>query len=119
MGGGAGTPTTFGAKWHASACVLVAAVACRATNKVLEVHSRQFGLRFDLIDQLYMALGWGYGHGAAHVIFFVLSFLPITTGDGTWCASWAQCGQLRVSSRPTACEALTVLPRCVCLLCLP
>jgi anterior pharynx defective protein 1 len=51
---------------------------------VLDSHARQSGHRFHLIDKLYLALGWGWGHGAAHVIFFYLSFLPLTTGNGTW-----------------------------------
>mmetsp|Transcript_9328 Transcript_9328/g.16507 ORF Transcript_9328/g.16507 Transcript_9328/m.16507 type:complete len:287 (+) Transcript_9328:67-927(+) len=54
------------------------------TAQVLSEHARSTGHRFAVLDRLYLALGWGYGHGVAHVVFFVLSFLPLTTGDGTW-----------------------------------
>ena len=39
---------------------------------------------FNALDRLHLTLGWGYGHGAVHVVFFFLSLLPLTTGDGTW-----------------------------------
>jgi anterior pharynx defective protein 1 len=51
--------------------------------KMITVEAKQMGHRFILMDKLYLALGWGYGHGACHVIFFFLSFLGLTTGDGT------------------------------------
>lgn len=56
----------------------------RITIRTLERHAGATGHRFDLADKLYIALGWGFGHGAAHAIFFYLSFLPLTTGSGTW-----------------------------------
>lgn len=60
-------------------------VTChRITIRTLERHAGATGHRFDLADKLYIALGWGFGHGAAHAIFFYLSFLPLTTGSGTW-----------------------------------
>lgn len=54
------------------------------TSRVLEIQARASGQRFELVDKLYLALGWGWGHGAAHAIFFYLSFLPLTTSDATW-----------------------------------
>lgn len=39
--------------------------------------------RFALVDKLYMALAWGYGHGACHMLFFYLSLLPLAAGGGT------------------------------------
>ncbi|MEW5313669.1 MAG: hypothetical protein WDW38_005216 [Sanguina aurantia] len=39
--------------------------------------------RFALVDKLYMALAWGYGHGACHMLFFYLSLLPLSAGGGT------------------------------------
>ncbi len=62
---------------------------CSKTATVLEQQARQTGHRFHLVDKLYLAVGWGYGHGAAHVIFFFLVFLPITSGEGTWYAKRA------------------------------
>lgn len=50
-----------------------------------------------MVDQLYLALGWGYGHAAAQAIFLHLSFLPLTTSDGTWCVRPSVCAsQCRV-----------------------
>lgn len=40
--------------------------------------------RFAVIDKLYLALAWGYGHGACHVLFFYLSLLPLAAGGGTF-----------------------------------
>ncbi len=51
---------------------------------MLEDIARSSGHRFGMIDKLYMALAWGYGHGACHTIFFFLSFLPLTSGNGTF-----------------------------------
>lgn len=52
--------------------------------EALEGMSRSTGHRFALIDKLYMALAWGFGHGACHTVFFFLSLLPLTGGDGTF-----------------------------------
>ncbi len=50
----------------------------------LESMSRASGHTFSNLDHLYLALGWGYGHGACHVLFFFASLLPLTAGDGTF-----------------------------------
>lgn len=42
------------------------------------------GHRFWLVDQLYMALAWGFGHAACHTTFFFASLLPLTAGSGTF-----------------------------------
>lgn len=39
---------------------------------------------FNLIDKMYLGLAWGFGHAACHSVFFFLSMLPLTTGDGTY-----------------------------------
>ncbi|KAG1652526.1 hypothetical protein FOA52_009225 [Chlamydomonas sp. UWO 241] len=51
---------------------------------MLEGIARDAGHRFALVDRLYMALAWGFGHAACHSIFFFLSFLPLVAGDGTY-----------------------------------
>ncbi|KAG2500706.1 hypothetical protein HYH03_001471 [Edaphochlamys debaryana] len=56
----------------------------RKTLEVFDVMARNSGHRFSLLDKLYMATAWGYGHGACHAVFFFLSFLPLTTNDGTY-----------------------------------
>ncbi len=52
--------------------------------ETLEAMARNTNHRFAMLDRLYMAVAWGYGHGACHAIFFFLSFLPLTTDDGTY-----------------------------------
>uniref|UniRef100_A0A7R9YWL1 Uncharacterized protein n=1 Tax=Chlamydomonas euryale TaxID=1486919 RepID=A0A7R9YWL1_9CHLO len=52
------------------------------------------GHRFALVDRMYMALAWGFGHGACHSIFFFLSFLSLIVGDGTYYTE--ECGQMSV-----------------------
>ncbi|GLC35537.1 hypothetical protein PLESTB_000196900 [Pleodorina starrii] len=56
----------------------------RKTLEPLESMARASRHRFSSLDKLYMALAWGYGHGASHAVFFFLSFLPLTTDDGTY-----------------------------------
>ncbi|EFJ50144.1 hypothetical protein VOLCADRAFT_109690 [Volvox carteri f. nagariensis] len=56
----------------------------RKTLEPLESMARSSGRRFALLDKLYMALAWGYGHSASHAVFFFLSFLPLTVSDGTY-----------------------------------
>ena len=51
---------------------------------MLEGVARSNDTTFTLLDKLYLALGWGYGHGACHVVFFFLSMLPLTSSDGTY-----------------------------------
>lgn len=50
----------------------------------LEGMSRSSGHSFSALDRLYLALGWGYGHGACHALFFFASILPLTAGHGTY-----------------------------------
>jgi anterior pharynx defective protein 1 len=52
----------------------------------LEQVARNRGHRLTIIDKLYLAVGWGYGHGACHVLFFFVSLLSLTTGEGTFYA---------------------------------
>ncbi|GIL51355.1 hypothetical protein Vafri_7357 [Volvox africanus] len=56
----------------------------RKTLEPLESMARSSGHRFSVLDKLYMALAWGYGHAASHAVFFFLSFLPLTADDGTY-----------------------------------
>lgn len=51
---------------------------------LLEATAREQGQRFVLLDKLYVALAWGYGHSVCHTVFFVLSFLGLTSGSGTY-----------------------------------
>lgn len=51
------------------------------TLNTLDGMARASGHRFGLLDKLYMAVAWGYGHGACHAVFFFLSLLPLTTGE--------------------------------------
>eukprot|EP00195_Chlamydomonas_chlamydogama_P007791 CAMPEP_0202891158 /NCGR_PEP_ID=MMETSP1392-20130828/1299_1 /ASSEMBLY_ACC=CAM_ASM_000868 /TAXON_ID=225041 /ORGANISM="Chlamydomonas chlamydogama, Strain SAG 11-48b" /LENGTH=167 /DNA_ID=CAMNT_0049574837 /DNA_START=285 /DNA_END=789 /DNA_ORIENTATION=+ len=51
---------------------------------MLEDVARQTGHRYALLDKLYIALAWGFGHAACHSVFFFLSLLPLTSGDGTF-----------------------------------
>ncbi|KAG2438950.1 hypothetical protein HYH02_010743 [Chlamydomonas schloesseri] len=66
----------------------------RVTLNTLDGMARASGHRFGLLDKLYMAVAWGYGHGACHAVFFFLSMLPLTTGDGTLYI--AECPQMSV-----------------------
>lgn len=50
---------------------------------VLHRMSLQSGHTFTKLDELYLALGWGYGHAAVHVLFLFGSLLPLMTGHGT------------------------------------
>lgn len=50
---------------------------------VLHRMSVQSGHTFTKLDELYLALGWGYGHAAVHVLFMFGSLLPLTAGHGT------------------------------------
>lgn len=40
--------------------------------------------RLTVLDRLYLALSWGYGHGACQATFFFLSLVPLTTGGATY-----------------------------------
>jgi hypothetical protein len=60
----------------------------------LELVARNRGHRISIIDKLYLALGWGYGHGACHVVFFFVSLLSLTTGEGTFYAE--SCPQMSI-----------------------
>lgn len=50
---------------------------------VLHRMSVQSGHTFTKLDELYLALGWGYGHAAVHVLLMFGSLLPLTVGHGT------------------------------------
>lgn len=76
-------PTAVQHEHHHHPLPLLCMVRRRSCD-VLGRMSRSSGHRFQAIDRLYLDLGWGYGHGAAHVVFFFVSLLPLTTGDGTW-----------------------------------
>lgn len=66
----------------ALSCIVVP--CCRKTINTIEGMAQTSGHRFNYLDRLYLALGWGYGHGACHVVFFFASLLPLTTGNGTY-----------------------------------
>lgn len=65
---------------HVPACIH----ACRKTVAVLKGMASANGHRFWLVDQLYMALAWGFGHALCHTTFFFASLLPLTAGSGTY-----------------------------------
>lgn len=56
----------------------------KKTLETLDKMARVTNHRFSLLDKLYMALAWGFGHGSCHAIFFFMSMLPLTTGSGTY-----------------------------------
>eukprot|EP00798_Chlamydomonas_sp_ICE-L_P008408 gene8408-18301_t len=37
-----------------------------------------------MLDRMYLALGWGYGQGACHVVFLFASLLQLTSSSGTF-----------------------------------
>jgi anterior pharynx defective protein 1 len=49
----------------------------------LHRRSAASGHSFTKLDELYLALGWGYGQAAIHVLFLFASLLPLTVGHGT------------------------------------
>lgn len=55
----------------------------KRTLAILHHMSRASGHSFTKLDELYLALGWGYGHAAVHVLFMFGSILPLTAGHGT------------------------------------
>lgn len=61
---------------------------------VLQGMSASSGHSFTKLDELYLALGWGYGHAAVHVLFIFGSLLPLTAGHGT--AYSTDCPQMSV-----------------------
>lgn len=52
--------------------------------KLLEKQALAHNQRFNLIDKLYLAVAWGFGHSLCHSIFFFVSFLSLTTSNGTF-----------------------------------
>jgi anterior pharynx defective protein 1 len=61
---------------------------------VLQGMSASSGHSFNKLDELYLALGWGYGHAAVHVLFMFASLLPLTAGHGT--AYSTDCPQMSI-----------------------
>jgi hypothetical protein len=58
--------------------------ACRRTLEALDGMASASGRRFSMLDKLYMAAAWGYGHAATHAVFFFLSMLSLTVSEGTY-----------------------------------
>lgn len=78
----------------------------KRTLAVLHRMSESSGHTFTPVDELYLAVGWGYGQAAVHVLILFGSLLPLTAGHGTLYT--ATCPQVRehhhavcVSSPPT------------------
>jgi hypothetical protein len=55
----------------------------KRTVAVLLRMSLSSGHTFTPVDELYMAVGWGYGQAAVHVLIMFASLLPLTAGHGT------------------------------------
>jgi hypothetical protein len=51
---------------------------------MLEKQALAQNKRFNLIDKLYLAVAWGFGHSLCMSIFFFVSFLSLTTSNGTF-----------------------------------
>lgn len=65
----------------------------RKTVAVLHRMSESSGHTFTPVDELYLAVGWGYGQAAVHVLIMFGSLLPLTAGHGT--VYTAACPQVR------------------------
>lgn len=55
----------------------------KKTVGVLHHMSESSGHTFTVLDELYLAVGWGYGQAAVHVLIMFGSLLPLTAGHGT------------------------------------
>lgn len=56
----------------------------RKSVKLLEKQALAHDQRFNLIDKLYLAVAWGFGHSLCQSIFFFVSMLSLTTSNGTF-----------------------------------
>jgi hypothetical protein len=95
-------PRLTPAPWH----------CCRATTIKLTAISRSTGHAFTHLDRLYLALGWGYGQGVVHVLFFFGSILPLTAGHGTLYS--AQCPGEAEDGRRRAGRSVALLAAAQC-----
>jgi anterior pharynx defective protein 1 len=68
----------------------------KKTVAVLHHMSESSGHTFTPVDELYLAVGWGYGHAAVHVLIMFGSLLPLTAGHGTLYA--AECPQVSLDA---------------------
>lgn len=67
----------------------------KKTVAVLHRMSESSGHTFTPVDEMYLAVGWGYGQAAVHVLILFGSLLPLTAGHGTLYA--ATCPQASTS----------------------
>lgn len=78
---------------HAGALLAAVAVEELARYGVVRLHRRTVaelhrmsvssGHTFTPVDELYLAVGWGYGQAAVHALIMFGSLLPLTAGHGT------------------------------------
>lgn len=85
-------PATAGSR----AGVLIASVALeegaryllwmihRLTTNILSNAARKMGRAWTATDALFVSLGFGFGQGAAHAVFFFLAVLPLLEGEATY-----------------------------------
>lgn len=88
---------------HAGALLAAVAVEELARYGVVRLHRRTVAElhrmsvssshTFTPVDELYLAVGWGYGQAAVHVLIMFGSLLPLTAGHGTLYT--AACPQVR------------------------
>lgn len=69
----------------------------KKTVAVLHRMSVSSGHTFTPVDELYLAVGWGYGQAAVHVLIMFASLLPLTAGHGTLYTE--ACPQVRTPAR--------------------
>ena len=56
----------------------------RMTTNILSNAARKTGRAWTATDALLVSLGFGFGQGAAHAVFFFLAVLPLLEGDATF-----------------------------------
>jgi hypothetical protein len=73
----------------------------KQTIAVLHRMSQSSSHTFTPVDELYLAVGWGYGQAAVHALIMFASLLPLTAGHGTLYTT--ACPQVRYLSLSTNC----------------
>jgi anterior pharynx defective protein 1 len=92
---------------HAGTLLAAVAVEELARYGVVRLHRRTVaelrrmsvssGHTFTPVDELYLAVGWGYGQAAVHALIMFGSVLPLTAGHGTLYTT--ACPQVRCCHR--------------------
>lgn len=103
---------------HAGALLAAVAIEEAARYGVWQLHKRTLALLHDMstasghtftpVDELYLAVGWGYGQAVVHVLIMFGSLVPLTAGHGTLYA--ATCPQVCVMSVFKQCHAVALRP---------